>query len=160
MIKTADCDFGDNKITLWLLKKQKFYELANSTKFLRHFYNEIVSEYSCFFDQDQLEKELEEFDETERNGEMFAQTFANDAHQGSLVSFYQPSDTGDQTSAKILSNVDVKLQVNRISFIDFSEALFFRAANIITNNTYEFLQFLDFDYMLSTFDETISGLMQ
>ena len=86
-------------------------ELANSTKFLRHFYNEIVSEYSCFFDQDQLETELREFDETERNGEMFAQPFANDVHQGSLVSFYQPSDTGDQTSAKILSNVDVKLQV-------------------------------------------------
>ena len=32
MIKTADCDFSESKISLWLLKKQKFYELANSTK--------------------------------------------------------------------------------------------------------------------------------
>ena len=63
-------------------------ELANSTKFLRHFYNEIISEYSCFFGHDQVEKELMEFDKTERNGEMFAQPFANDVHQGSLVSFY------------------------------------------------------------------------
>ena len=64
-----------------------------------------------------------EFDKTERNGEMFAQPFANDVHQGSLVSFYQPSDTGDQTSAKILSNVDVKLQVNlnsiTLNFLSF-----------------------------------------
>ena len=98
-------------------------ELANSTKFLRHFYNEIISEYSCFFGHDQVEKELMEFDKTERNGEMFAQPFANDVHQGSLVSFYQPSDTGDQTSAKILSNVDVKLQVNlnsiTLNFLSF-----------------------------------------
>ena len=102
-------------------------ELANSTKFLRHFYNEIIAEYSCFFDQDQVEKELIEFDKIERNGEMFDLAFANDVHQGSLVSFYQPSDTGDQTSAKILSNVDVKLQVNLCQrndyYIDFDSLL-------------------------------------
>lgn len=31
MIKTADCDFSSCKVSLRLLKKQKFYELADST---------------------------------------------------------------------------------------------------------------------------------
>ena len=105
-------------------------ELANGTKFLRHFYNEIISEYSCFFDQDQIEKELLEFDKTERNGEMFEQPFANDSHQRSLVSFYQPSDTGDQTSAKILSNVDVKLQVFHTHKIDYF-SMAYKSASLI-----------------------------
>ena len=85
-------------------------ELANGTKFLRHFYNEIISEYSCFFGQDKLNDDLVDFDKNEYNGEMFEQPFANDAHQGSLISFYQPSDTSE-SSAKMLSNVDVKMQV-------------------------------------------------
>ena len=32
MMKTADCDFTESKISLWLLKKQKFYELATSER--------------------------------------------------------------------------------------------------------------------------------
>ena len=90
-------------------------ELANGTKFLRHFYNEIISEYSCFFGQDKLDDTLRDFDKREYSGEMFDQPFANDAHQGSLVSFYQPSDTSG-SSAKMLSNVDVKMQVGEIVF--------------------------------------------
>ena len=88
-------------------------ELANRTKFLRHFYNEIVAEYSCFFGEDKLEDTLVEFDKDVYNGEMFEQSFINDAHQGSLVSFYQPSEGGSH--AKLLSNVDVKLQVDAIA---------------------------------------------
>ena len=82
-------------------------ELANSTKFFRHFYNEIIAEYSCFFGQDKLEDTLLEFEKNEFKGELFKQPFGGDAHQGSLVSFYQPSET----EGRVHHNVDVKLQV-------------------------------------------------
>ena len=87
-------------------------ELANGTKFLRHFYNELVAEYSCFFGEEKLVDTLLEFDKKQFDGEMFDQPFANDVHHGSLISFYQPSETGGSV-AKLLTNVEVKLQVHK-----------------------------------------------
>ena len=83
-------------------------ELANRTKFLRHFYNETISEYSCFFGEEKVEEALLEFDKTEFDGELFEKPFSTDVHQGSLVSYYQPSETAGGETAT--SNVDVKLQ--------------------------------------------------
>ena len=94
-------------------------ELSNPVKFLRHFHNEIVAEYACFFDQDKTIETVMEFDQTEYNGEIFEQTFDSDEHQGSLISFYQPADLASPRMSrgsitKLTTSVDVKLQVQSI----------------------------------------------
>ena len=87
-------------------------ELSNPPKFLRHFYNELVSEYSPFFHQDKCVDGLVDFDKTEHEGEVFEKVFMGDDHHGSLVSFYQPADINGSVPNGRLTNVEVKMQVS------------------------------------------------